>query len=166
MFFSKCKTIEALKKLYKELAMKWHPDRPGGDEETMKSVNAEYDKMFDRVKDIHEGKDGKTWEAFGEKKTNETSWMFRDILDKLIKMHGIVIEICGTWLWLTGNTWSYHERLSELGCEWSKSKKAWYWSWGLGEKGKRRSRYSLDNIRQIFGSVQIDTDDPLTGIAG
>lgn len=48
-FFDDCTTLDALKKCYKAAAMKYHPDR-GGDEETMKAINAEYERRFEELK--------------------------------------------------------------------------------------------------------------------
>ena len=45
-YFNNINTLEELKKQYKKLAMKYHPDRPNGSEEIMKQVNNEYEKMF------------------------------------------------------------------------------------------------------------------------
>ena len=45
-YFENCNTIEELKAEYRRLAMKNHPDR-GGDEETMKAINQQYDEAFD-----------------------------------------------------------------------------------------------------------------------
>lgn len=44
-YFTNCKTVEEAKKLYRRLAMENHPDR-GGDLDTMKAINAEYDEFF------------------------------------------------------------------------------------------------------------------------
>ena len=57
-------TLEDLKRAYRNLAMKHHPDR-GGDVETMKEVNALYDEFFDRLKDVHRNRDGVQYEADG-----------------------------------------------------------------------------------------------------
>jgi len=43
MFFEKCRNLVELKHEFKRLVMRYHPDRPNGDEEIMKAVNAEYD---------------------------------------------------------------------------------------------------------------------------
>lgn len=51
-YFTNCKTIEEAKKLYRRLAMENHPDR-GGDLDTMKAVNAEYDEFFNTFKAQH-----------------------------------------------------------------------------------------------------------------
>lgn len=45
-WFAGVTTIEELRKRYRELLKQLHPDN-GGDEETMKAINIEYDKLFD-----------------------------------------------------------------------------------------------------------------------
>ena len=51
-YFNNINTLDELKKEYRRLAMIHHPDR-GGDEETMKLINNEYDKMFPVLKLKH-----------------------------------------------------------------------------------------------------------------
>ncbi len=51
-YFQNCRTIEELKKEYRRLAQINHPDN-GGNPEKMKAINAEYEKAFNRLKDIH-----------------------------------------------------------------------------------------------------------------
>lgn len=87
------KTLEELKKAYRTLAMKHHPDL-GGNVADMQSVNNEYDELFAKLKDTHTTVDGNTYTAT----TNETPEQFRNIIDKLITLDGIVIEIVGSWL--------------------------------------------------------------------
>lgn len=41
-YFYGCNSPEELKKRYKELVLQFHPDRPGGCENTMKLINAEF----------------------------------------------------------------------------------------------------------------------------
>lgn len=48
-YFAQCKNLEELKKEFRRLAMLHHPDR-GGDVETMKAINNEYDMMFPVLK--------------------------------------------------------------------------------------------------------------------
>lgn len=48
-YFTACTTLDELKKEYRRLAMANHPDR-GGDEATMKAINAEYDAVFPAFK--------------------------------------------------------------------------------------------------------------------
>ena len=44
-YFDNCRTLDELKKEFRRLAMLHHPDR-GGDTETMKAINNEYDAVF------------------------------------------------------------------------------------------------------------------------
>ena len=48
-YYTTCTTLDELKKEYRRLAMANHPDR-GGDEATMKAINAEYDAVFPAFK--------------------------------------------------------------------------------------------------------------------
>ena len=44
-FFINCQNLDEVKKRYKELALKFHPDR-GGSTETMQQINAEYQNII------------------------------------------------------------------------------------------------------------------------
>ena len=54
-YFINTNTLEQLRKQYKELLKRFHPDN-GGSEEIMKAVNVEYDKLFKVLKDRHGSK--------------------------------------------------------------------------------------------------------------
>ncbi len=45
LFFSGCNTPEKLEKRYKSLCKAYHPDTEGGDEETFKALQAEYERL-------------------------------------------------------------------------------------------------------------------------
>ena len=147
-YFSNPQTLEDLKKQYRELAFKYHPDI-GGSNEIMKSVNNEYDELFKILKDIHRTKDGETYTA--KQETSETSEQFKDIISELMKMDNIVIEIIGCFVWLTGNTKAYKDRLKELKFQWHSKKFAWYLK---PEDYRKRSHkdYNLDEIREMYGT--------------
>lgn len=145
-YFKEIATLEDLKKQYRVLALKNHPDR-GGDLEVMKAINAEYDELFVKVKDIHKNKEGKTY----TKENPETSEQFRDIIDKLIKMAGVEIEVIGCFLWVSGNTKPHKDEIKALGFKWHSKKKMWYKS---PEDYKRhgKKQYSIEEIRDMYGT--------------
>jgi len=147
-YFSNPQTLEDLKKQYRELALKYHPDR-GGSNDDMKAVNNEYDELFKDLKDIHRTQDGETYTA--KQTTSETSEQFKAIIDKLMRMDDIVIEIIGCFIWVTGNTKTYKDRLKELKFQWHSKKLAWYLK---PEDYKKRSHkdYDLDEIREMYGT--------------
>jgi len=150
-WFTNPQTLEDLKKQYKKLAMKNHPD-VGGTDEAMKEINAEYDLLFAKLKNTHQNAAGETYTTKTE--TTETPDEFKTIIEKLIHLDGIVIEICGSWLWLTGDTYQHRNTLKELRFRFSKSKTAWYYH----TDGYRKSNskvYSLDEIRDLYGSETV-----------
>ena len=145
-YFTNIKTLEELKKEYKRLALENHPDR-GGDVEVMKAINAEYDIMFNRVKDIHINAKGETY----TKENTETPSEFKDIIDKLIRMEGLEIEIIGCFIWLSGNTRAHKDNIKALGFKWHSTKKMWY---KAPEDYRKRSKkkYSIEEIRDMYGT--------------
>jgi DnaJ-class molecular chaperone len=94
-------TAEDLKSQYRKLAFQHHPDR-GGSNEAMKQVNNEYDALWSKLKDKHRTKDGETYEA--RQATTETADQFKDLIAELMTMDGIIIEVIGCFVWVTGDT--------------------------------------------------------------
>ena len=146
--FASVTTLEELKAVYKRLAMKHHPDR-GGDVETMKEINATYDELFAKFSHIH--KNYKTGEYY-EKKTAETPEEFKDIVDKLMKMQGIIIEIIGSFIWVSGDDKPHKEELKAMGFRWHKKKKVWVKP-PAGYRKRSRRNYSMDEIRGMYGTT-------------
>jgi len=140
------RTLEELKAAYRKLAMQHHPDR-GGSDEAMKAVNAEYDRLFPKLKNVHKNKDGEEY----TKETAETPEFFKDLINELMSMDGIIIEIIGCFVWVTGNTRPNKDRLKALKFQWHSKKAAWYLK---PEDYRKRSRkeYDLDEIRSMYGT--------------
>lgn len=154
-WFTNPKTLEELKKQYHKLAIKCHPDR-GGNVADMQAINNEYDLLFARLNNVHETAEGKTYTSKNE--TTETSDEFRAIINALINLVGIQVEICGCWIWLTGNTYNHRDMLKALHFRFSRSKKAWYYhSEPYNKRG--RKTFTLDEIRRLYGS-EIVTGQP------
>lgn len=112
-------TLEELKKHYRKLVFMHHPDK-NGDAEKMKAVNNEYDKLFKILKDVHQTKDGETYTA--KQTSTETADQFKDLINELMKMDDIEIEIIGCFVWVTGNTRTYKDKLKELKFQWHSKK--------------------------------------------
>lgn len=148
-YFQDCHTIEDVKRTYKEWAKKLHPDN-GGSEEEFKAMAAEYEKAFERLKSVHASKDGGTY----EEESQEVPEEFAGIINACIAFENVKIEIIGSWVWLTGNTFVYKDIIKDLGFFWSKSKKAWYYT-GETEKSFKRGHYSMDGVRQKWGTTEV-----------
>ncbi len=144
-FFSRCRTLEEIKNEYRRLVRKYHPDL-GGDEETMKALNLAYEQAI---------RSGRFAEEMDRTKTTmEQEEAFRDVLEKLIVLQGLVLEICGSWLWVTGNTYQHKETLKEAGLKFARKKIAWFWR-PEEAKSMNRKQLSLEQIRERHGSMVI-----------
>lgn len=156
-FFKNVKSIEELKRQYKLLAFKHHPDK-GGKLEDMQKINAEYDELYKRVKNIHETADGKTYEKEQpDSAENDTSDKFRDIINAIINFD-CVIELCGSWLWVF-KAYNYRHQLHNMGFFYCSKKKAWAWT---DTPSKNKFHLSLDDIRRLHGSEIIKGDNEKT----
>ncbi|WP_276484766.1 hypothetical protein [Paraflavitalea pollutisoli] len=147
-YFSACTTLEEVKKHYKQLALEHHPDR-GGDTATMQEINTEY--AF-AIAFIAKGKGMTDEQVDQELKLSEE---YRQQIDKIIHLPGIIIELVGNWIWVTGETKPVKDNLKEAGYSFAFQKKAWFYrneafkSYGKGG--------SLDQIRAKYGSHAIHT---------
>lgn len=84
-----------------------------------------------------------------------------EVLDKLFRLDGLEIELCGSWLWISGDTKRHKEALGRegAGCRWSSTKKMWYWH--HEEEGRRwhKRDYSMQEIRSKYGSSRIQREE-------
>lgn len=143
-FFKGVGSQSELRRVFKELCKQFHPDN-GGDSEKFKAMMQEYKELLVKLANCD---DKSQWAA---KKEAESASEYADLIAKLQKLSGIVIEQCGSWLYLHGNTIAHKEMIKQFGFRWSKNKKDWYWAPYLSDK-KTRGRYSMDTIRTMYGS--------------
>ena len=152
-WFNNPATLEELKKQYKALAFKYHPDR-GGNVAYMQSINNEYDLLFERLKNVHANAEGETYTR--EDSTNESSEQFKTIINAIIHFQNVTIEICGSWVWISGDTYPHRDALKALGFKWSCKKSAWYYHEEPYRKKSRKS-LTLDEIRSMYGTETVET---------
>jgi hypothetical protein len=144
-------SLDEIKVIYRKLASNNHPDK-GGDTETMQIINtafAELCKFFESgnaTLDINED---------GNEEAKHFNFSF---IKELKTMAGVKVEVCGYWVWLTGDTYTHHEKIKALGFKFSGAKKAWYWSPTIDQSTYRRGSKSLKNIRKTYGSRIIETE--------
>lgn len=136
-YFKNVTTIEELKNTYKELAKKYHPDINPNGTEIMKEINAEYEKAFEILKTQKDIEDD-----------------FRETIDAIINLD-INIEICGTWIWVSGDTKPVKDTLKASGLKWAKKKQMWFWR--PADQAARRTRKTMDmeHIRDKYGSTMV-----------
>ncbi len=146
--FSDCKTIDEVKATYKKLAKQYHPDC-GGDTATMQEINTEY--AFACAK-ILKG------ENLSAEETNEQIRMseeYRKVIEQIINLAGIVIELVGNWIWVTGSTYPVRKQLKAAGLFFASKKLAWYYR--AEEFKTKGGKKTLDEIRDKYGSEKINS---------
>ncbi len=131
-------TPELAKKAHRAACKKYHPDINPAGEEMMKLVNEAYEALRDFAGDV---KDQQT--SYGDH--------LNDALNAILGLQGLTIEICGAWIWVTGNTRPFKEQLKEAGFKWAKKKIAWYFR-PDDYRSRGRGQSSLDEIREKYGS--------------
>ena len=162
-YFINVNTLEQLRRQYKELLKKFHPDN-GGSEEITKAINVEYDKLFKVLKDRHENKSADGQNGTDSTKSAYSANMYdwendkalREMLQKIVNFSGIEIEIAGQWIWISGNTYSYRKDLKDIGFKWASTKKQWYWHSEIFRKRSHKT-LSMEDIRNYYGSTRVDT---------
>lgn len=134
-------TAADIKAAYQKAATLYHPDRNPAGLEMMKMINMAYAML----KDFEGACDQTHHTNYGEALNNA--------LNSIIDL-GLDIEICGIWIWVSGNTKPHREPLKLADYQWSPKKSMWYFR---PEKNKshNRSSWSMDKIRQTYGSQAI-----------
>lgn len=147
--------IEEIKRQYFDLCKKHHPDM-GGSVEDMQGVNVEWDYLRKHNFNIHEGQDGGTYTDWSQDAPDDVTEQFKDIIEQLIHMAGVEIEICGSWLWVGGDTYGHRDELRGMGMRWANKKRRWYKApkdW----KRKTHGELSMEEIRGMYGSTHVET---------
>ena len=154
-YFKDCKTVEDVKQMYKKFARELHPDcNPGKDTTAeFQEMSRQYQEAFNRLKNIHQNASGETY----EKETSQSATEYADLINQLLHLSGLMIELCGSWLWITGSTKEHKDTLKSLGFKYSSNKHAWYFHEGGYRKHSRKGEKSMQDIRNMYGSERYAT---------
>lgn len=137
-----------IKAIYRRLATVNHPDK-GGNTETMQLINKAYGEFSEYFISVN---------ILEINSANESKGINFSFIQELKTMHGIIIEMCGYWVWLRGDTYAHKDKIHALGFKFSKSKKAWYWTLNIKTAGYRRGCKSMHGIRHKYGSTIVATN--------
>ena len=80
----------------------------------------------------------------------------KDLLTRLkkSKLEKCNVELIGTWVWVTGETKQYAEKLKKYGMHYAPNKKAWYFHTGKYQR-KSVTTSNLDDIRARYNTETI-----------
>lgn len=145
-WFVGIKTVEELRKKYRELLRQHHPDNGGSVEDTQE-INAEYDRLFALLSKESKA-DGEST-TYDDKAENEA---FKAVINDIIHINAD-IEIIGSWVWVHGG-YEYRELLKSVGFKFAPRKKCWCWHYGEYRR-HHKGEVSLDEIRMKYGSQTV-----------
>jgi len=129
---------EVIKQSYRRAAQKYHPDRNPAGLQMMQMVNLAYESL----RDFEKGCNSETGVDYGES--------LNKALNSIINL-GLDIEVCGAWVWISGDTKPHREILKANGFRWAPKKLCWYFR-PDDYKSFNRGTWSLDKIRETYGS--------------
>jgi len=77
-------------------------------------------------------------------------------INAVIDLDGIALEICGAWIWVSGNTYPHKAAFKTAGFMWASKKRQWYFRPPEWQSSNRYGEWDMDSIREKFGSETID----------
>ena len=81
---------------------------------------------------------------------------YPEIINQIIGLQGIIIELIGNWIWISGNTYPYKSQLKQIGFYFAPKKIMWYYR-PPDYKSSNRNPKTIDYIRLKYGSDIIGT---------
>ncbi len=132
-------TQEVVVRAYRQAAKIYHPDRNPAGLEMMKLVNLAYETL----KDFEGTVSDSAFTDYGEK--------LNTALNSIIDL-GLTVEICGCWIWVSGDTRTHRTVLKQAGFLWASKKQAWYFRPANQKKRRCGAAWSMEKIRANYGS--------------
>lgn len=138
-----------IKQAYYSASKKYHPDVNPAGLQMMKLVNAAYETLKGQ-------NEMPPLEQFQEQDYGDKLFA---ALKAIIELN-LTIEICGAWIWVSGQTRRHKEQLKSQGFQYAPQKQAWYFrpnryrshsrgSWSMAEIRNRYGEYKLKEEREM-----------------
>lgn len=140
-------TEKDIKAAYKKAALKYHPDRNPLGAELMKAVNAAFDFLMANIDKIN------SFQSTDENAHYNYGDDMESVLNVLTGLSGLVYEVIGNWIWISGETREYKDTLKEIGCKWAAKKKQWFYRPEEHKSRWNRKEHSIDEIREMYGTA-------------
>jgi curved DNA-binding protein CbpA len=150
-YFANCTTLDEAKALYKKLAFQLHPDT-GGDTAEFQEMQSQFEKFRPKT------------EKYKGEFEQHNATQYQDIINDLIKIKGIIVEVCGSFIWLSGDTRTAKDDIKAIKNElfkpaqWHRKKLMWFFS-PVGYERKSANSLEMDEIRAKYGSETFKRED-------
>lgn len=139
-------TEKDIKNAFKKAALKYHPDRNPVGAEMMKAVNSAFDFLMANLDKINQYQSPEQSAIYNY--GNE----LENVLKALYGLSGLVYEVIGNWIWISGNTIEHKEALKEIGCKWAAKKKQWFYRPEEHKSYWNREEHTIEEIRAKYGT--------------
>lgn len=150
-YFKNVSTLEEVKKLFRELCIKLHPDTSGADTEK------EFIKMYQEFKNFRPSAGTQQQSQDFE---NFDAAEFYDMIKNFDILEGVNISFVGSFIWLedqqSGATFFQREKIKSIklkgfnNARFATVKKSWYFS-PEDYQQKSRSTKSLEELKSVYG---------------
>ncbi|MEE8262976.1 MAG: J domain-containing protein [Gammaproteobacteria bacterium] len=131
-------TPEIVKTAYRAACKRFHPDINPAGAEMMKVINEANEALAGFSGNITEEQP-----EYGE--------LLNDALNAVLDLPNVIVEVMGSWIWLTGATRTHKDAIKAAGYFWSAKKESWYFR-PTGFRSRSRGDTTLDEIREKYGS--------------
>jgi len=144
-YFTNCSSLDEAKQLYKKLVFQLHPDTSGRDSQ------GEFQAMQNEFEAFRP-----STEKFKGEFENWNAQEYSELIQQLMQIPNITIEICGSWIWLAGDTKPVKELIKAVDTGetmkrgFSSKKKKWYFS-PVGYRKWSKRELSFDEIKDRYG---------------
>lgn len=147
--------IAEIKTVYKQYTKTYHPDVNSDGEEMMKLGNLAYEVLVKNIEYL-----GAEFNKLHKEATETPNIAaeIQEIFTKIKHFPGLEIEVCGTWLWVSGNTFTVKGELKKLSFQWASKKKMWSWHPETYKKYDKNGEWDINKIRNTWGSMDMETE--------
>ena len=129
-----------VKKKFRDLCKVYHPDLNPTGTIMMQMLNDAYGSLMESTFPIMlESLEGE-FNFYGEE--------IEKALHSIVNLEGVIVEVCGSWVWISGKTRKFKETLLNENFLWASKKKMWYFRPKDQVKRHYRSSLSIDDIRK------------------
>lgn len=168
-YFGNCKTAEEAKATFVQKMKELRGSNSFSATETFEELKKEFSATWMQVGNWHQNhKTGVLFKDDNVLNEDDAISFMNEIDTRLIalfEMSGITIEILGRWIYVSGNTKPYKDRLGKggkgvagLGFKWNNQKGVWVYN-PDPQKRVYHKYDSMDEIRRDFDGSVFKTDD-------
>ena len=122
-----------------------------GQDEMLRAIRTEYSTLMNVLTPAQTEQPVENEEAVKERAT--VAEKIKELQGKL-NPEGLHLEICGTWLWVTGKTFPVKDSLKELGFRYSANKLSWYYRQD-DHRSSNQAPVPLEMIREKYGVTEV-----------